>query len=64
MKLNTSPANIRLGEDVLKTPSRRLQRNNSLSSKTSWNTTVTLHYNKNEQPFCDLTRFWLCSTSL
>ena len=30
------PANIRLGEDVLKTSSRRLQCNIFLSSKTSW----------------------------
>ena len=31
-----NPANIRLGEDVLKTSSRRLQCNIFLSSKTSW----------------------------
>ena len=36
VRLSLIPANIRLGEDVLKTSSRRLQCNIFLSSKTSW----------------------------
>ena len=41
-------ASIHLGEDLLKTSSRRLRRPKI----------VTLHYDKNRQPFCDLTIFW------
>ena len=41
-------------EDVLKTYPRHFGRGK----------VVTLHYDKNRQPLCDLIRFWLCSTSL
>ena len=41
-------ANIHLGEDLLKTSSRRLRRPKI----------VALHYDKNRQPFCDFTIFW------
>ena len=47
-KLSTSTPNISLDEDVLKTPSARLQRNNFLSSKTSLSKIVTLHYGKKQ----------------